>query len=334
MPIFQKDPLQIIVYQSYGTKNHFYTRGRALQDENINLDKKSFFHLFINSWKRFETDEVKHTLLTITLPNQHKFYTKTDHKGYFIVDESIENFELQPNSKGWFKFDVSYTYPEDVNRKIVCNNLFKGELEIPNKNVDFGVISDIDDTILDTGVVSTLKWRLLFNTFFKSPFRRIALESASKFYRKLHKGSSGINSNPMFYVSHSPWNLYRYLRVFLVKNNFPKGAVLLRNMPNFFRSKKDEKPQKYKEIINIFKTYKNLSFVLIGDAGEYDIDIYMEITSLYPNRVKAIYLKSVQSKKRIKRIKELTKDYDSTIFLLVNSYNDAIEHAKQEGFIQ
>lgn len=42
MLFFKKDPLQIIVFLSYGTANHFYARGRALQDENINLDKKIF----------------------------------------------------------------------------------------------------------------------------------------------------------------------------------------------------------------------------------------------------------------------------------------------------
>ena len=37
---------------------------------------------------------------------------------------------------------------------------------IPSKQAEFGIISDIDDTILHTGLVSTLKWRVIYNTVF------------------------------------------------------------------------------------------------------------------------------------------------------------------------
>ena len=58
--MFKKDPLQIIAFQTYGTSNHFYIRGRALEYETINLEQKGLFGLLINSWKRFESDEIKH----------------------------------------------------------------------------------------------------------------------------------------------------------------------------------------------------------------------------------------------------------------------------------
>lgn len=333
MSLFQKDSLQIIVFQSYGTKNHFYTRGRALEDERIRLESSNFFRLIINSWKRFETDEIKNTALTITLSNNYTINTKTDDNGYFIVDESIENLQKLANEEGWIHFEISYTYT-NVNRAINNGNQFLGELLIPSEKAEFGVASDIDDTILQTGVVSKLKWKLLINTFFRSPAKRKALEGASEFYSLLHIGKSGENANPIFYVSHSPWNLYRYLEVFLKKNNFPKGAILLRTASNMFKKKSSlEKPQKQKEIINILKTYPNLPFILIGDAGEHDADIYMEIVAQFPNRIKAIYLRSVSKSKNNMRIRNLIKNYTDTPFLLVDESKEAIDHAKKHGFI-
>ncbi|QTD36867.1 DUF2183 domain-containing protein [Polaribacter batillariae] len=333
MGIFGRDPLQIIVFQSYGTNSHFYTRGRALQDEKINLDQENFFSLLINTWKRFESDEVKNTAITITLPNNFKINTVTDSAGYFIVDKKIENLSNLANEEGWLHFEASYSN-ENVGRAINNKNRFPGELLIPAENAAFGVISDIDDTILHTGVVSTFKWRLLVNTFFKSPSKRKALEGAANFYNLLHLGKTGKNANPIFYVSHSPWNLYRYLEVFLKKNNFPKGAILLRTFGNIFQKKTPKtKPQKQKEIVNILKTYTNLSFILIGDAGEYDADIYIEIVKLYPNRIKAIYLRSVKHVKKMARIKKLIKNYFDTPILIVHSSEEAIEHAKKHGFI-
>ena len=48
--MFKKDPLQIIAFQTYGTVNHIYLRGRALEDENINLEKNGAFKLLFNTW--------------------------------------------------------------------------------------------------------------------------------------------------------------------------------------------------------------------------------------------------------------------------------------------
>ena len=154
---------------------------------------------------------------------------------------------------------------------------------IPSTEASFGVISDIDDTILHTGVVSSLKWKVAINTIFTRATKRLALEGAADFYHKLHRGKTGKESNPIFYVSHSPWNLYRYLELFLKTNNFPKGPILLRSMSSFkARNRTEGVPQKQKEILNILKTYPKLSFILIGDSGEKDGDIYQEIASQFP----------------------------------------------------
>ncbi|WP_299063850.1 phosphatase domain-containing protein [uncultured Polaribacter sp.] len=333
MSFFSKDPLQIIVFQSYGSDTHFYVRGRALQDENINLEKNNVFSLLRNTWKRFESDEVRNTSLTILLPNNHKIITKTDYKGYFEVSETLNNLTNLTDIEGWLNFEVSFT-DSNIKRKITNNNTFLGKMLIPKLRVDYGIISDIDDTILHTGVISRMKWRVLINTFFVSPLKRKVLVGAAEFYNLLHLGKSGKNANPLFYVSHSPWNLYRYLDFFLEKNNFPKGAILLRTAGSIFKKKTlEEKPQKQNEIRNILKTYTDLKFILIGDAGEHDADIYMEITKNYPNRIKAIYLRSVQHSKKMERIKLLVENYNDTEFFIVDSSKEAIIHAKKHQFI-
>ena len=331
--MFKKDPLQIVIFQSYGTDSHFYMRGRALEDETIDLEQKGLFGLFINSWKRFETDEIKHTELKITLPNNHVLKTVTDDHGYFKIDEQVEGLKTLANDEGWLKIEASYN---DVNikRNIQNENRFPGELLIPSTKADYGVISDIDDTIIHTGVVSTLKWKVLINSIFKNATSRIPLEGAAEFYHKLHRGASGNTANPIFYVSHSPWNLYRYLEFFLKQHNFPKGPILLRSFKDIFRKKSGDQPQKHIEIVNILKTYPNLKFILIGDSGERDADIYLDISRAFPSQVAAIYLRSVTHKKKMLRIKSLFKDYNKIPVLLVNTSDEAIEHAKQNGFIK
>ncbi|WP_241485278.1 App1 family protein [Psychroserpens damuponensis] len=331
--MFKKDPLQIITFQSYGTNTHFYMRGRALEDETINLEQKGLFGLLLNSWRRFETDEIKHTELKITLPNGTILNTSTDDHGYFKIDERLDDLGALVNDEGWLNFEMAYN---DVNikRSIQNSNRFPGELLIPSERAQFGVISDIDDTILHTGVVSTLKWKVLINSLFKSAASRIPLEGAAEFYNMLHRGVTGNHANPIFYVSHSPWNLYRYLEFFLKQHAFPKGPILLRSFKDIFKKKTGDRPQKHKEIVNILKTYPQLQFILIGDSGEHDADIYIDVAHEFPEQIAAIYLRSVTHKKKMERVKALFEDYNQIPVLLVDSSVQAIEHAKQNGFIK
>ncbi|MUU77800.1 App1 family protein [Winogradskyella endarachnes] len=334
MSWLKKDPLQIIAFQGYGTDSHFYARGRALEDESIDLDEQHIWHLIVNTWKRFETDEIKNVGVSITLPNNTILKGVTDNKGYYKFEENLENLKALTNKEGWLSFELSYDDLK-IKRIIQNENRFPGEILIPSTKAQFGVASDIDDTILHTGVVSTLKWKVIYNSIFRHAKNRIPLEGAAEFYHKLHKGISGENANPIFYVSHSPWNLYRYLELFLRQNKFPKGPILLRSLSNFLKKKpQDEKPQKQKEILNLLKTYPNLPFILIGDSGEHDPDIYMEIAEEFPNRILAIYLRSVQHKKKMLRVKGLVENYKTTMVLMVESSEQAIEHATKNGFIK
>ncbi len=330
---FKKDPLQIIAFQSYGTHSHFHIRGRALEDEIIDLTHKSYFNLLLNSWKRFESDEIKGALLSIELPDNRIFNVTTDSHGYYRLDQAIAGLDKLANAEGWLVYEVSYTEAHP-GRTIQKDNKFLGEILIPSSRATFGVISDIDDTILHTGVVSSMKWQVIYNTIFRPAGRRVPLKGAADFYNKLHDGKKGNEANPIFYVSHSPWNLYRYLEFFLIENNFPKGPILLRSFRNILRRKaKGEKPQKQKEIMSILATYPNLPFILIGDSGEKDPVIYMEIANQIPDRIKAIYLRGVDSKTKILGVRNLLKNYKTTPALLVEDGEQALQHARENGFI-
>ncbi|MEM9144027.1 MAG: phosphatase domain-containing protein [Bacteroidota bacterium] len=329
----KKDKLQIITFKTYGTATHLYVRGRALEDENIDLSQKGFFQLLWNTWKRFETDEIKYNPLTIQLPNATTVSAKTNGDGYYRIDEAASDLSSMTDSEGWLEYTISYS-GSALGREISNENRFSGEMLIPAQTADFGVISDIDDTILHTGVVSSLKWRVVLNTVFTRAVTRKPLEGMAEFYHRLHGGKSGNRANPIFYVSHSPWNLYRYLEVFLGANNFPKGPVILRSMASFSAHfSKSQIPEKQKEIINILKTYPTLKFILIGDSGERDADIYMEVARANPNRILTIYLRSVQHKRRMHRVRRLLERFKGTPVILVTKTEDALAHARQKGFI-
>jgi len=77
-----------------------------------------------------------------------------------------------------------------------------------------------------------------------------------------------------------------------------------------------------------------LQFVLIGDSGEHDADIYIEIAEEFPERIKAIYLRSVNHEKRVFRVRGLLERFELTPALLVKDSQTAAEHARELGLIQ
>ena len=332
--MFKKDALQIIAFKTYGTESHLYLRGRALEDENIELNTKGFGSIFRNTWKRFETDEVKNASVQITLKNKKSLQTVTDLEGYFLIDQTIENLHAFLSEDGWLPYTIKYQKPENLKNPITHKNTFSGEMLVVSPHAEFGVISDVDDTILHTGVASLFKWRAVFNTFFIPVFRRKAIEGTADFYRKLHKGKTHTNSNPIFYVSNSPWNLYAYLDFFLSNNNFPKGALLLRDLRHLWdKTPKPKISHKHHEIQNILNTYPKLSFVLIGDCGEHDPDIYKDIVAKNPNRISAMYLRSVKNQRKMLRVKKLFQNYKEVEVVLVYHTKEAIAHAKRKNLL-
>lgn len=339
MSPFKKDPFQIIPFRSYGTSNHLYAKGRALEDENIDLSKKGFLPMIWVAYKRFKTDLIKNTPLLLRLPDGRKIDVNTDDQGYFLIDQTTDKLLEMVDADGYLKYEISFL-DEFKRRRIQNENKFEGEILLPPETATYGVVSDIDDTIIHTGLTSRFKWQVVKNTIFKRAEKRIPLEGAAHFYTQLQKGKSGHDCNPIFYVSHSPWNLYHYLEVFLEKNDFPKGPILLRDfvnpIPKLLRlsSPKAEKPEKQKEILNLLKTYPKLPFILIGDSGEHDPDIYIEIAEAHPERILAIYMRSVNHKRKMVRVKGLFKDYETVPVLMVESSEAAIEHAQQMGFIK
>src|SRR4030095_16712537 len=129
----------------------------------------------------------------------------------------------------------------------------------------------------------------LTNARTRKPFKGVAA-----FYRALHAGV-----NPVFYVSKSPWNLFAPIVEYLEVQGLPEGPVILRDFG--FRTPKNHKTRAIERILN---TYPALKFVLSVDSGEQDPEIYAGIVRRFPDRIRAIYIRSVNTK-RISEIQNL-----------------------------
>ena len=327
---YKIEKILIVPYRSYGAAHHLYIKGRVLDNPPVEiLEKQGFWRTVRNAIKQFNTHEVSGVTVKLNIGTV-ELNAVTDRKGYFLFNQQVgEDLSKFSDAEGWVNFDISV-----LGEPQHSTEQFTGEFLIPEKEADFGIITDIDDTLLNTGVTSFLKWKLLFNSFFVNAYRRMPLEGAPALYKKLHEGVENKEKNPIFYLSNSPWNMYSYLQMFLDYNKFPRGPVLLRSFNSMFqRVTANEKPHKQKEIINLLEAYPELKFILIGDSGEHDASIYTDIAAQFPDRILCIYLRSVNHKRRMARVKSIVDNFRTTPVLLVEKTEDAEADARQRGFI-
>lgn len=326
------DPVQIVPYRTYGTARRVYIRGRVLEDKGItaSADKDTVLTNLLNMYKRFESDEVPGAVLKALLPGEEHAVT-TDKEGYFVLDLT----PLTPilAEELWHKIPlrlISAPIPFDSSLQVAA------EVMIPPADAEYGIISDIDDTVVQSSATDFFamgKTVLLNNARTRLPFAGV-----SEFYKALQLGRNGKRNNPFFYVSSSPWNTYDLLKEYLDLNEIPAGPLLLRDIGWDGGSAKlrgGHMGHKFKEIKQILEAYPHLNFVLIGDSGQEDPVIYREVVKQFPGRVLAIYIRDVQRPEREQIAVDVSKSLQEhkVEMLIVDNTVEAAEHAAKTGLI-
>lgn len=167
------------------------------------------------------------------------------------------------------------------------NPIFSGSFRIIGER-GYSIISDIDDTVKISNVLN--KDDLMKNTFTRK-FEPV--DGMAKLYKIFEK-----NGCAFHYVSGSPWQLYPSIGVFIIDELFPAGSAHLK----YFRIKDrsvikfilaDQLAYKLNIIKTIFDRFPKRQFILIGDSGEKDPEIYAELAAQYKDRVKYIFIRDV-----------------------------------------
>lgn len=322
------DPIKIEPYHGYASGNRIFLTGRVLEDDNI-LVGKSYEELkrIIYSFKRFETDELPGVRVQIRI-GEHTYERRTDEEGYFTLD-IVKPEELLITHGKWL--DGYAELPDLIGENGPICAEFK--LMVPPENALFGVISDIDDTLLQTHVTSLFQLKMMFVTLFKEAGERLAMEGMVELYQEMAK-VKGVSANPFFYVSNSPWNIYPQLREFLSINKLPSGPLLLRDiglppadLPKEYRGHKIE------TISRILDTYPEMKFVLFGDTGSKDADVYLTLAKEFSGQIKTIYIRHLKDTQNARRVAVLIREQTHVDVLLIQSTADIVADAREKGYV-
>ncbi|RYD19187.1 MAG: DUF2183 domain-containing protein [Verrucomicrobiaceae bacterium] len=279
------NPKQIAAYLGYDDGQHVHVTGRVLSNAPYGgpLDDDGWWENLLNTWRRWESDEVPSASVTLRFHDQEQS-VQADDEGYYHATFASRD---QPGSA------IEWQGVEATARGKEGNVTARHDILVPPVDAVYGIISDIDDTVLHTGLTSMLLAAKL--TFLENAKTRKPLDGVAKLYQKLQRGLSGGPLNPLFYVSSSPWNIHDLLVDFLTLNEIPVGPVFLRDLgidrTKFIKTKGHG--HKQDRVLALLDSYPTLPFVLIGDSGQEDPSIYATVATLRPGRVIAIYIRDV-----------------------------------------
>jgi phosphatidate phosphatase APP1 len=274
--------------------------------------------------RRFASDEVAGARVRAYFGNMQA-ETTADVEGFFDVRFGIKG--PLDGSVRWHPVDFELLSPPSPGGGEVRS---MGHVLVPH-GAGFGVISDLDDTVVRSNATNVLKmaWIVVRN----NAHTRLPFEGVGAFYEALQRGNDGSSFNPIFYVSSSPWNIYDLLEDFLHVHGIPPGPLFLKDWsPTVLGKHGDYKLGVIRDLLN---TYGDLPFVLIGDSGEEDPEIYLQTIREHPKRIRAVYIRDVTSAERDAEVKAVAGEARKlgTEMVAVPDTTAAAEHAASIGLI-
>ncbi|MFT3973192.1 MAG: DUF2183 domain-containing protein [Amaricoccus sp.] len=269
-------------YRGYGSQSRIFVIGRAF-------------------WQRTEPDqgsELRDVLRRIRRRPvrgariRARFYgavveVETDDDGYFRIEMAPGT--PPPPEQRWHTLEIAMMAPTMV--------AATAEVYIPPPQSRVVVISDIDDTVMHTGVAN--KVMMLWRLFVQDAEARTVFPGVSHLYRALHAGASGDEQNAMLYVSRAPWGIYEILEEFFQAHDIPVGPILfLREWGIGWRHPLPRRAKDHKAVLieAIMGLYADMPVVLIGDSGQHDPELYRGIAERHGDRVRAVYIRNVTAR--------------------------------------
>jgi phosphatidate phosphatase APP1 len=312
------EDFRIEPYVGHGGAGGVVVRGRVLDDPPPSeaAEGEGVAAAVRRTLRGFLTDDLPGVPLRVTVAGT-SVETVTDADGYFVTRLLPDPGTLTaPWTRGAVELAAEY-------RGITDRHTTPLDVLVPAAGARFGILSDIDDTILETGVQRA--GRMIRQTLTGSALTRTPFEGAAELYRDLAGGS-----NPVFYVSSSPWNLHAFLVQFLRHRGFPMGPVLLRDLLGTAAGR-EQKADRIREILD---THPGLPFVLVGDSAEKDPEIYADVVHGYPGRILAVYIREVRLDPGDGRVEKVSDSWAHDVPFVLAADSDVVRrHATGLGLV-
>ncbi len=319
--------LDLKLYRGYVNDKELVVFGHVFKSwapDKYRMDRRGIRHA-VSVIHMFRIKPLENVAVTLKFKNI-EVTTKTLADGYFRFtipySEKLES--------GWHPFEV------------VCKLYDFGIVETSELLKPFeskvGVISDIDDTFLVSHSGNFLM--KLYVMLLKNINKRKVFDDVVPHYQSLSRAGqeNETASNSFFYVSSSEWNLYEFIDLFARLHKLPKGVIKLKKIKtgisDFLFTGRGSHDHKFEKIKDIIMFYPNLQYVLLGDDLQKDPNLYERIVKIFPQNIKAIYIRQTSRRKKSKTeqvLKNIESLNVSTCYF--KSSEKAIAHSEKIGIL-
>jgi len=272
----------VIAYTGYGSSGFVRVLGRVVlvpQWSRSQLGRATKEFVRRRGWRNFITAPCVRVKVTITIGDRTVQVT-SDRGGY--LDHRVEQHALTP---GWQMLTLQSTQSKPVG----CDVMVVAD------EVTFGVVSDIDDTVLTTWLPRPMI--AAWNTFVSDESNRQSIPGMARLYHAMLDAHPGA---PMVYLSTGAWNTHDFLTRFLQRHNYPKGPLLLTDWgptnTGWFRSGMEHKRT---SLLRLASDFPRITWLLVGDDGQHDPEIYAEFAGSHPEHVAAVAIRQLSPTEQV-----------------------------------
>lgn len=266
----------VIPYTGYGSPGWIRVLCRVLLTKpNTSAEKQ---YKKIRGWRSFTSVPVNDVVVTIEIAGVEQNVT-ADRGG--VVDTVIE-VELDP---GWHTITIRTEGSEPVDASVF----------VVDPAARFGLISDVDDTVMVTALPRP--FLAFWNTFVLDEHARRPVPGMAVLYERLLRGHPGA---PVFYLSTGAWNVAPTLSRFLMRHLYPSGPLLLTDWgpthDRWFRSGREHKQQ---SLARLATEFPGLRWLLVGDDGQHDEELYADFAAGYDTSIEAIAIRQLSTSEAV-----------------------------------
>jgi len=285
-----RDPPVIDPYLGYASPDSLVVRGRVLTalrrtapdpEHGRLVNVRQMLSLFF-------TREVADVPVVSLSDDRRR--AESDDEGYFRLE-----LPRAAEPSGWHSVVIEIPGRHDTR--------VQAPVLIPRDDARFAIVSDIDDTLLKTGAYSLP--RNLWTSLTGNALTRTVFPDAVELLKRLHEEGR----NPVYYVSSSPWNLHAFLERVFSENGLIRGPIELRDFGlsenKFIKSGHDH--HKGDALDRLMVAHPGLRFVLIGDTGQQDPDVYAQVAARWPGRVAQVILREPRRRRSNATRRALTR---------------------------
>ncbi len=320
--------IEVLPYRGHGNDSEVFLKGRVLEESGVtpSTHTDNVLRNLKNMARRFFSSEAPHAVVRASFQGR-EVETTADEEGFFDVRLDVR--DALPKGFEWHPVPLELVSPLAPGQR---GERSKGWVLVPEEpRAGFAVISDVDDTVMLSKAASVV--RMAWIAALGNAYSRLPFSGVGAFYEALRRGGDGTSRNPIFYVSSSPWNIYDFLTDFMDVHGLPPGPIFLKDWSPTVLGKHGD--HKLALIRTLLETYPNLPFILLGDSGQEDPEIYAEAAAENPDRIKAIYIRDVTGGERAKEIERISSKLapSDVPMRLVKDSATAAEHALSLGLV-